>query len=93
MTVPVTVINILHCCLYKLDIITVYYKHFTAMLLNQILYQINNIAIGYTIYINQLKCFEISCTQPDIKNAIDLNPCRQDAPLSVTDYRKWNLNL
>ncbi len=50
MTVPVTVINILYCCLYKLDIITVYYKHFTAMLLNQILYQINNIAIGYTIY-------------------------------------------
>ncbi len=55
------------------------------------------------VYIKRPKCFEITCTLPDqektcLSNASlnlslfkDLNPCRH-APLSVTDYEKWNLN-
>ncbi len=46
---------------------------------------------------NQLKCFEITCTLPDQEKSIslclsvlslfkDLNPCRQNVPLPVTDY-------
>ncbi len=50
-----------------------------------------------------MKCFEITCTLPDRKNPVFhsacinlilvkvLNTCRQNAPLSVTDYGKWNI--
>ncbi len=94
MTVPVIVINILHCCLYCSrcvleDIITVTtMKRFIAAQLKCILYEINNI---YTIYINRLKYFEITYTLPDrTKSSLslclvkDLNPYRQDVGLSET---------
>ncbi len=37
-----------------------------------ILYEINNI---YTIYLNRLKCFEITCTLPDRKNPVFHSAC------------------
>ncbi len=37
-----------------------------------ILYEINNI---YTIYLNRLKCFEITCTLPDQKNPVFHSAC------------------
>ncbi len=55
---------------------------------------------------NRPKCFEITCTLPEkiekiqsftlpvsLRRVKDLNPGRQDAPLSVMGYGKWNLNL
>ncbi len=89
------------------EIITVVAYYNERLLLQRnstkyISYEINNSSPIYTIY-KEAKIFEITCNLPDRKiNPVfacvnlslfkDLNPCSH-APLSVTDYEKWNLKL
>ncbi len=108
MTVPLIVINIIVVCPAE-EIITVvsYYNEVLLLQYNStkcISYEINTSRPIYTIYKaakmfwNNLyptwskknPVFDSACVNLNLFT--DLNPCYH-APLSVTDYEKWNLNL